>query len=301
MREKFNAIHGWAAARGDKASFVAFAEQNYVANYQKRAALALRDIGTPRATQALRSALSGSYRPDVAEVIQYASSTIDTAKFTGTITPSSAVYGDTVVVRPPAYQPFDGNELLAVDTTACDPDDPPVALSATRMTVLIAGQMGARTLTICNVGPTNITQTASFVIRSVDDPNDRRMSACTDLACRISMAPLLIRGQLTPANPVTAKLSLWKSVSSQDTLDFFKFQPVAATSVTAELEWGSSADLDLRWISCTGPPTGNTDGATSSRPERTTFVIPAGSCTVLLVHLKSDAALEHVRLRLTTP
>jgi hypothetical protein len=306
MRQKFQTTYAIAVGGSPGTStitapaYVARAMDGYIRTYQTRAALSLADIG-PRGQVVLRSIGTGAaLRPDVLDAIGVASGSTDTARFRGALLPAAAAYGDTVVVRPPPFELFDGNELVAVDTSTCDSSDPPLSVEPDRLRFLVAGDAGVRRVWICNVGSTTRRQWTKIALRTVYDANDRRLATCPNYPCRLNNAPRLIPG-VTPASPFRAKLSLWSGAGIVDTLDMFRFEPSAATTVTARLEWNTQANLDLRWITCGGVDVGNTDGATTARPEQTVQLIPAGACWLLLVHLKSTSTeMVHARLRVST-
>ena len=283
-----------------RAAYVERGVANYVATYQKRAATSLSDIGGPEAAAALRGALSGgtaAYRPDVVDAIRARQLPPDTAQFLGRISPSAVPFGDTVTVQPPATEPFDGNEQAAIEGSPVSPNETKVSDStAAELKFIATGFPGERRVTIHNVGTPS--RHADIAILTLKDPNDRAMAGCANPACQANQAP-----RYTTVSPARSNfLTLWRSASSVDTVDMVKFEPSDSLRVTATLSWWpTTANLDLGWTNCTmSESRGNTDGATSSRPEESTVHIPGNRCWLLLIVLRDSGTVPpvvaHLRL-----
>lgn len=303
MESKFHTLYTGIRAMGSgpdssalpRTAYVERGVANYTATYRKRAAASLGDIGTPEAISALQSTAPAGgtiHRADVLEAIRAAQTTSDTARFLGSITPRTPAFGDTVVVRPPAFEPFNGDEVASIEGSPIAPNDTKVFGDATRLGFFAVALSGQRRLTIRNVGRTTHSQHAEIAVRTLADPNDRGMVGCPDLACRINRAP---RYGGVPA-PFSSFFTLWRSASSADTVDMVRFGPSDSLHVIADLSWSpSTANLDLRWADCaTNAAVGNTNGATADHPEKSIVYVPGGQCWVLLVLLSSTGVVSPV-------
>jgi hypothetical protein len=288
-----------------KSQYVSRLLENYVASHQKRAALALSGIPGNRSLSALDAAIAASltrsYREDVLRTIRLARQTSAGTPFSGTLSPVRVLFGDTVTLTAAAAQPFTLDERAVIDDGPF-PADILVSRDAARLRFLAVGSAGAHVVTVTNVGSTSDAQTAAMTIGSWLDPNDRRMLGCENLTCEVAAAqPIPFVLLAPPSPPYTSFLALWRVPPRTDTLDLFRIQVTDPRSVTADLDWEGAADLDLRWLRCaTLAQVGNLNGATGSKPERTTETIPAGDCRILLVTMKSggaDRAIARLRVR----
>lgn len=308
MRDKYvtlyNSIQSAGLPAGTPAvtrdEYVRRALSNHVATYQMRAAAALGSIGGPRATAVLQTALNpagvSNYRADVIATVRVARALADTARFRGAIGPMTPGFGDTVVVRPPAFEPFNGDEIFEVDGSPIPAADVLVFRQTDRAGFLITAPPGQRVVTIRNVGTTTHSQSATITVRSLMDANDRRTTPCTSRTCLISAVPRYDALQ----GAVKHFFTLWNGATGVDTADYIRIQPAAPLRVTARLSWQGNADLNLNWVDCnTGAPRGNTDGATTANPEVTTVDVPAGQCWMLLTRLMSTSPTVFAVLQLS--
>jgi hypothetical protein len=310
VRRKFQSIYAAVGqrARVGRKQYVDELEQGFIASYQKRAAISLGDIGGDRARRVLRRALEprsvGSYRADVVQVIKLASVSLDPARFRGTVIPTIPGFGDTVVLRSPANEPFFADAAAGVDGSPYSPSEIRLFVERGRLGFAAVASSGAHILTLQN-GKNQ--REARLIIRTLLDATDRRMTSCTDFACQIDSAPRLagrtgsLVGPRTPA--LVTFLSLWRTPSTSDTLDVFKFETLRPLPIRAEVDWRQKGDVDLRWVNCsTGAVVGDTSGQSRANPERTSVVIPGRDCWALLVVLvSSDTVPIMARLRLTSP
>ena len=272
-------------------SAAAYADQlvgNYVANYRKRSAVSLGDIGGKKARDALRDALTDSagrgYRPDVVRAIRAELARTEASVFAGSVAPSIVALGDTVTVSEAGGLDWNGDEQIVLEGVPFPPADLVVNRTPTSLKFLAVGDVGTYPLGVTSLGATDVTQVAELTIRSLVDANDRAMVSCPAVACPVDSIPAVT------AFPYIAFLSLWTTPPRPDTVDLFRFRPPTSLRVTARLAWPTSANLDLRWRRCTPPSAtvGNEGGATMANPESTTVIIPGGECWVLLVSLRQQ-------------
>jgi hypothetical protein len=274
---------------------------NYVATYQERAALSLRDIGGDDARDILRTALADSsardYRSDVVQAIRVALASLESAPFGGTVTPTTVAFADTVTVSQGNGLAWNGDEQIVLAGGPFPGADLVVTQMATSLRFVAVGDIATYPLGVTSLGPGAETQVASLTIRSLADANDRGMMSCGTVACTVDSAAVV------SVFPYRAFLSLWSTPPRPDTVDFFQFRPQAPLTVTARLDWPTTANMNLRWRRCAPyVVVGNADGATSANPESTTVTIPGGECWVLLVSLVSTGPNpQFARLRLTSP
>lgn len=273
---------------------------NYVAKYQKRAAISLGDIRTPRAKSALDEALQPGrrpqYRADVWRTIQSARMAVDATPFGGRFERPMVDFGDTAFLVAPPARPFTASDMVAFDHKIFPPADLLLSRTADRLGFAAVGESGSHLIAVRTVGR-GTTEVASFIIRSIADANDRAMQNCSDRACEVSRSPIIPAAAL----PYKSFLSLWSNPPQRDSLDMFRFAPSSPLHVTAQLDWPGPANLDLLWRTCAQfTPVGNSDGATTANPEKTSVDIPAGGCWLLLVVLKSRLPeLTFAQLRVT--
>jgi len=308
MRAKFEAT--WQPDTGQGLSQNAYVERlvsNYVASYQERAATALSDIGGSEARNALDAAIADSsaraYRSDVLETIKAARARAFADPFPGDVSPKMVAFGDTVTLIASPNELFNGDELVAIDDQLFPASEIFVNRTANQLKFLaVSGASGWHVATLSNAGTTNKDQAAVFTITSLLDANDRAMLSCGDLDCQIGAAPTVPTSPVT-ALPFTTFLSLWSIPPRLDTIDVFKVKPTTDLHVTARLDWGSGANLDLRWLDCvTKAPLASSGGATSGKPEISTLTILGGRCAALLVVMRpNSAARAFPRLRVTSP
>jgi hypothetical protein len=306
MNQKARSIHRSldTAARVPVQIYVSQLERNYVANYQKRAAVALADLGGDRARNALQDALAPrritAYRADVVSAIRAAQASVDADRFLGSIEPLAPRFGDTVIVRPTAAEPFNGNELPELDGSPFPALDVRLFARPDALAFIAVAPAGPRALTLRNVGRTTRSQHATVILRTMLDVTDRRTTSCADIGCQIDRAPRLAAASL----PYETFLSLWR-IPPSDTMDVVAIQSAGAAplAVTAELDWHSTANLDMRWMDCRSRSlVGPTDGATTAPRERTSAAIPGARCWALVALLASrDTVPVIARLRIRSP
>lgn len=296
MEAKFEAVYATAmdtapgTAAIAPAAYIQRALDNYRANVQKRAATSLKDIGTQESIRALDGAATSVMRADVVAMIGGAATSVDS--FPGSVEPLSMWIGDTITVRPAAYEPFTGDERGTLDGAPFRGDTLHLSGNAAGFR-LLAAHPGQRILTVHNVGNTTDSQQTRVLVASSSDANDRLVAPCTDDACRIARAPRYT----AVTSPIKAVLSLWRTTSRPDTLDLVTFRPTSPLHVTVAVTWTpSTANVDLRWVECaTWEERGNTHGATpADRPERTTVDIPPAACWALLVILRAQPQTARV-------
>jgi hypothetical protein len=273
---------------------------NYVANYQARAAVSLGDIRTVRAISALDDALrpprSLQYRSDVLRNIRFARTAIDATPFGGRFARRMVDFGDTAFLLAPPARPFAATDVVALDDTTFSPADVLISRQPSRVAFTAVGLPGSHMVEVRSLGAGTI-EIAELVITTIADANDRVMQKCPDRACEVTRSPIIPAAAL----PYKSFLSLWSA--DRDSFDMFRFIPTSPLTVTAQLDWSGPANLDLLWRRCTPfTPVGNTDGATAAKPERTTETIPAGECWLLFVALGSQLPQPTLaRIRVTSP
>lgn len=225
----------------DTAAYVADLRANYVALYQRRAAISLGDIGGSRATNALRraqrDAVARGYRADVVQVVNSVLGSAAWGRFTGQIRPSVAAWGRSVhVVRDPNASLWDGNEAVALYQAA--PSDS-IAISrwplVTDSFAFIAlAEPGRYALLVTGLGPPADTQVASFTISAAPHQTHTPTTAPTVTAAVF---------------PQTLQIAM--GFRPNDTTDYFRFQTGPPRAVTA-LASAAPDSPALRWYMC--PP-----------------------------------------------
>lgn len=305
MRRKFLERYPTPGPGGlSAAAYAAQLEANYVAGYRKRSAIALADIGGNKARDALRDALNDSagraYRPDVVRTILTALATTEMSTFGGSVIPSVVAFGDTVTVSEGAGLEWSGDEQIVLEGVPFAPADLIVSRTPASIKFLAVGDVGTYPLGVTSLGPDSVTQIGNVTIRSLVDASDRGKILCPTVACAADSAAAVV------AFPYTVFLSLWTTPPRPDTVDLLQFRPFPpeTLTVTARLDWPTSANFDLRWRRCMpfGAVVGNETGATTANPESSTVMIPGGECWVLLVSLRPQHPRpEFARLRLTSP
>ena len=304
MRDKFRQSYPAAPiAALSESQYINGLLANYVASYQKRAALGLASIGGSRARSALDEAsvasTSRGYRNDVVRTIEFARQTLEAIPFPGTVVPVRARFGDTVTLRAHQSEPFTGDELADLADGPFPPTSVFLSRNANELKFVAVGPPGVHTVAVSNVGTTTRTQIAVLTIGTMLDANDRQTLKCTNAHCDVDSAPPIP----VPALPYTTFLSLWRIPPRVDTLDVFRIPPGPARQITAHLDWFGDANLDLGWVRCsTYGAVGGTDGATAGKPENISVLIPAGECWTLTVTMRAGAAdRAFAQLRVTSP
>jgi hypothetical protein len=277
---------------------------NYVANHQERAAVALGEIRTPRAIAALDEALLPSrrsqYRPNVLRAIRFARTAIGATPFGGRFERPVVAFGDTAFLLAPPGRPFAKNDVVILDDSVFLPSVLQLSRVPHRIGFAAVGGGGSHMVVVSRSGsPQPKTEVIGLTIASIADANDRAMQGCATRACEVSRSPIIPAAAL----PYRTFLSLWTAPPYRDSIDLFRFMPAVPLRVTARVDWSGPGNVDLVWRRCPQlTPVGNSSGATASKPESTSESIPAGECWLLLVALNSRLAEPtFAHLQLSSP
>lgn len=243
MEAKFRqTYHTLPSPSVSESDYVAELRRNYVALYQRRAAISLGDIGGTGAVGALRraqrDAVARAYRPDVVRVINAVLGMRDFPPFSGTIRPSVVRWPNSVhVIRSPSGSAWNRDEAVALYHGA--PSDtlivsrwPAVSDSFSFFAVAAPGQYA---LLVTGLGPPADTQVASFTIEAAPHSTHSPANAPTVTAATL---------------PQTLQIAM--GFRRGDTTDYFRFQPGTALAVTAAVSAAEDAP-SLLWYTC--PPT----------------------------------------------
>lgn len=307
MKAKFADSYSVSPIAGlSQSAYVDSLHSNYVATYQKRAATALGDIGGSEAVAALQQAVqdsaSRSYRTDVVQVVTFVNARLSFPHFGGTIRPGRVSFGDTITVVAAQGRPFSGISSASIVDAAFPPAQIPQRRSGDTLRFSAVAGMGSHVVAVAH-GTGARSEVAGVTIGSLLDPNDRAIIVCADAdsACAVSRAPFI-----GPSFPFTTFLALWNTPPRADNVDYLRLEAGGTSlTVTATLEWKGNANLDMFWKRCS-PFTAivNPTGATNALIEKTTEVIPAGQCRVLLVVMRPDSIAigpAFARLQVTSP
>jgi len=294
MRAKLGDMYRFAnQPGGDSNAYINPRFDNFIATYQKRAAITLGDIATTDAVQALDRAIRDSaarhYRSDVVRTIRVSRSGLITRTFPGQIHPAQLAYGGIVrIIAPPG-------EHFSAQTRAVVRDSPfaaeiPSAVFGDTVFAYAVGEPGPHAIVVSDgmhVGPPFV---GAITIVSLLDATDRSLLNCAPAAidCAVARAPRILdaasadfdtvantafcRAQPTrclvriPRLPGgaplgSAPLTIFLSLSAEpkllrpDTTDLLRLEPPAALAVTAVLDWRRVTKLDLSWRRCTSPAT----------------------------------------------
>jgi hypothetical protein len=221
-----------------RADYIARLRANYIAKYQKRAALSLADIGTGRALDALRraraSAVPRGYRVDVISVIDAALALKENGRFGGTVSRTTTHFGDTVRVKQTGGLPWNGDESVSLRGS-------PFADSLVirrwlpdSMDFVTAGAVGEYALAVTRVGQQEMTQVLPLRIIP-----PAYKSSPPDSAARVSDSFPSLHFLMLPDR-------------RGDTTGFFRLEPASALTVTASVWATGSLVPSLRWFEC--PP-----------------------------------------------
>ncbi len=321
MRAKFGESYDQALMQARvpglaRKDYVNFRAANYVANYQKRAAIALADVGSLgflhgwRARRALDQAIADSasrgYRRDVMQVVHFARATLDGPPFSGPVSPFRVSFADVVTVVAPAGDPFNGDERGVIEGGVFPEDDIPSDVVGDTLVFRAVADEGPHILTVKNAGKGNVSAHSAVLVTSVIDQNDRATSRCSpaNIQCMVDSAPAIV---VRPGKTFTAFLSLWgpTPADSGDRFDYFRIRNTDANSVpyTARLNWRGHGDLDLSWRRCAPvAPVVNPSGVTTDSVEQSTELVPALDCRILVVSLRPGTVdTVFARLRVTRP
>lgn len=237
-RQTYRAL---SAPSVSEAAYVAAQRDNYLALYQRRAAVSLGDIGGSRALNALRraqrDAQSRGYRADVIRVINTVLGSASWGRFAGQVRPNPAAWGQSVhVVRDSNTPAWDGNELVALYQAL--PSDS-IALSrwpqvTDSFSFVALAESGPYALLVTGLGAPSDTQVATFTISAAPHPTHKPADAPTVTAALF---------------PQTVQIAM--GFRPGDTTDYYRFQPGADFAITALAS--SAPDVPtLRWFGC--PP-----------------------------------------------
>lgn len=286
----------------DSIAYAAVVRANYVASVQERAAVSLADIGGDRALGALDAVLqnANAYRADVVAHVRALRRAAGQARFAFQVSPALVRVGDTVTVRAKTGTPFSGDELAILEDSAFSAPDLVVRREPDAIVFVAVGHPGTHVVSLTSLGPRSITEVFPLTITTLQDRSDRRAFACGSMRCQADSAePIAV----TPAQPYQTFLSLHGPTPLADDADLFRLSPGPARRLTAVLDWNGPANLDLRWLLCsTLQPVGNANGATAQRPERSSVLVPAGACWLLVVTMpNATAEPAFARLRVVSP
>jgi len=301
---------------------------NYVATYQKRAAMSLGDIGTPAAIAALerasRDAGLRGYRPDVITAIEVARRRGRAPRYGGRITPSHLSFGEIVSVIAPPGRHFTPQNHAAIAGSPFPPDQIPFARVGDTLRFMAVANTGTHAIVVTDPLQTRDTTLGSVTITSLMDATDRAMRGCgtADTACAVANAPLLLdtipAGSSTtgvhlprvfaapigrPSAPFAVFLVLSRMPPRPDTIDFLKIERPDSLPLTALLDWHGPANLDLAWRKCSpfGPVAGAAVTSFASA-ESTSVVVPARECWILQVSMgQGGNGPAFARLRVRSP
>jgi hypothetical protein len=243
-RETYQAIGPLTVS---ESAYVANEVRNFDALFQTRAAIALREINTSRARDALQRAVDSAqardYRPDVLAVIEEALATVRHRVFTGSFAPETVRFLDTIRASEGTGLNWDGDEQVTLSGSPF-PDDLEFARTPDSLKFLAVAPPGTHSATITNLGTGADTQVAKLVVTHMAYAPHAPGAPVVVLA-----PPAIAAPPFPPAQPLY--LALGSAVV--DTTDHFRFEPVAVTPVTARLEWDGLSPLSLTWHLCPSP------------------------------------------------
>lgn len=203
--------------------------------------------------------------------------------FAGTFSAASAAFGDTLVIKPDAALPFDGDELVTLDGNYAWI----LGQSADSIAIVVpnVSAIGARDLLITRIGPNQVAQQKSLNVTAKYTDNGA------------GSAPDRTAGPF----PMSFYISLGAAAGTDD---YSKFAPVAALPLTVTAQWqpvGSAVDdVDILWCDATcGAYVGNFDGASSNNPEQTSVTVPAATTWLLFFDAYDLGPTGEVTVRVT--
>ncbi len=288
------------------ASYADFRDANYLANYQKRAALSLGDIGGDAARAALDGAIADSlgrhYRTDVIRAIKFARSRTDAVTYPGKIVPYSVFFADPVKVVADSAHHLSPQARVVIEDSLFPPSDIPSAVVGDSIYFLSVAAFGLHMISVIPSPSTAPAKVAMFVA-SIVDANDRAMPACgvNDTTCMVINAPPIPAGHTVVPPPTFFTLT---AGTPADAMDFFKIAnpAVSALAVTAHIDWRGDGLLDLTWYICgTTSQVGQTVHGTMTHTVQSSVTIPVGGCWVLQVSLKNGQGPVYGKLLVTSP
>ena len=206
---------------------------NYVAKYQKRAALSLGDIGGRPALDALKraqqSAAERDYRADVVSVIDAVLALNKDDRFGGTVSSDSARFGDTLRVRRGSGLSWNGTEAVSLRGSLL-PDSLVVTRWASNSLAFVAAApIGHYALEVTGLGPDEIRQVAPLrIVPPAFEPTVAPYAVTTFPQVRFLMLPSARR----------------------DTTIYFRVEPAHPANVTLHVVASGLNDLRLQWRDC---------------------------------------------------
>jgi len=233
--------------------------ENFVAARQQRAAMALGDIGSPKAIAALRRALAAAearrYRPDVIRVIEATLVAGEFRRFHGVVavdtsapggpggggrgsglgTPNIAGFGDTVQIYRDSARAWNGNETVTLRGGPFPTEVFVDRLGDSILRFRAIADPGAYTIELGGLGPSDTeTQTAPLRVTSASPP----LGPASGGARTVSPAgdTVFLRLGRTPA----------------DTIVDHDIRVTAERSVRAAVESRAYETASVRWLSCEG-------------------------------------------------
>ena len=213
--------------------YIARQRANYVARYQKRAALSLGDIGGRRALDALKraqqSAAEREYRADVVNVIDEVLALGRDDRFRGTVSADSARFGDTLRVRRDSGLSWNGTEAVLLRGSRL-PDSLVIGRWASNSLAFVAAApIGHYALEVTGLGPDEVSQVAPLrIVPPAFQPTAAPSTVTTFPQVRFLMLP-------------SAK---------RDTTVSFRVQPAQPASVTVHVVASGLNNLRLEWRDC---------------------------------------------------
>jgi hypothetical protein len=203
---------------------------------QRRSALSLGDIGTPRADSVLRAAIADAdargYRRDVVRALHEGLLTSTAARYDGSFSTGTPRFLDTVRLRRGTLA-WDGDESVSLHG-APFPDDLVVRRwNNDSLAFVAAGQTGRYAISVTNIGVANTEQWDTVVVRS------------------FPAAPWTTPRDIVGASfPLTIHQSLARITTPKDTIHSYRFRPPADLTITASVAWTGPSTIATTWEDC---------------------------------------------------
>lgn len=312
MRGKLRDSYRFANKPGaDSDAYINPRLENYIATYQKRAAISLGDIGTKPARDAIDRAIRDSaardYRPDVMRTIRIVRTGVGTPRFGGRITPRHLSYGEIITVTAPPGRHFTAQDSAWIADSPFPRDQIPLGYLGDTLRFFAVGDAGQHVIVVTNPLK-GATAVDSVTITSLMDASDRAVRGCppANTVCAVDSAlPLQSPMARAPGRPFAIFLALSRLPPRPDTVDFLRVKPPTNLPLTAVLDWHGPANLDLGWRKCSpfvpAPFPASAVGSFASA-ESTSVVIPAGECWILQVSMGPGGnGPAFARLRVRSP
>jgi hypothetical protein len=203
--------------------------------------------------------------------------------FQGTVSSASLDFGDTVVVKPGATLPWDGDESVSFNGVPssylldANPDSiaeivPRLPTGPTDLLVLNQG-------TEQRIDVLDVTIASSFTAIGLD---------------QLASAPDISGGPFAK--------TFFIELDNDHRDHFLTVAPAADLPLTVTLDWQTDADLDIYWTGEDGQNyVGNLDGATLVNPERTSFTVPGGETYRLRFSKFGNDPPSLARVTITSP